>query len=189
MARQALERLRPTLRSEAHGPASPPRVAVVGVGQELNGDDAAGVRVAQALLKRQRAGSSNAPRPVPFSLLVVEAAHAPENCLGAIRRFAPDLVILVDAAEMGDPPGTVRWLDWRDTGSFGTSTHTLSLSMMASYLVAELGCEIGLIGIQAGDTSLGAPMSAAVRQAARTVAHGLAVLLLPAVRSDAHAPR
>jgi hydrogenase 3 maturation protease len=90
---------------------------------------------------------------------------------------------------MGDPPGTVRWLDWRDTDGLDASTHTLSLSMMASYLVAELGCEIGLIGIQAGDTSLGAPMSAAVRQAARTVAHGLAVLLLPAVRSDAHAPR
>ncbi len=189
MAKQALERLRPTLRSEAYGPASPPRVAVVGVGQELNGDDAAGVRVAQALLKRQRAGSSDAPRPVPFSLLVVEAAHAPENCLGAIRRFSPDLVILVDAAEMGDPPGTIRWLDWRNTASFGTSTHTLSLSMMATYLVDELACDIGVIGIQPCNTSLGAPVSAVVRRAVRIVAHGLAAFLLPQAGVGAHTPR
>jgi hydrogenase 3 maturation protease len=190
MARQALGRLRPTPRSDTDVLAArPPHVAVVGVGQEINGDDAAGVKVAQALLKRQRAGSSNAPRPAAFSLLVVEAAHAPENCLGAIRRFSPDLVILVDAAEMGDPPGTVRWLDWRDTCSFGTSTHTLSLSVMARYLAAELGCEIGLIGIQAGDTSFGAPMSPAVRQAARAVAHGLASLLVPSAAPDIRSPR
>lgn len=155
-------------------------MAVVGIGQELNGDDAAGVRVARALLKRQRAGSSNAPRPAPFSLLVIEAAHAPENCMGAIRRFSPALVILVDAAEMGDPPGTIRWLDWRDAGSLGTSTHTLSLSMMARYVVAELACDIGLIAIQAQDTSLGAAVSPPVRRAIRSVCRALTMLLLSA---------
>lgn len=153
-------------------------MAVVGVGQEINGDDAAGVKVAQALVNRQRAGSSDAPRPASFSLLVVEAAHAPENCTGAIRRFAPDLVILVDAAEMGDPPGTVRWLDWREAVGLNTSTHTLPPSMVARYLAAELSCEVALIGIQVQDTSLGAGISPPVRHAIRTVTHGLAALLL-----------
>jgi hydrogenase 3 maturation protease len=164
-------------------------VAVVGVGQELNGDDAAGVKVAQALLKRQRAGSSDAPRPAPFSLLVVEAAHAPENCTGAIRRFAPDLVILVDAAEMGDPPGTVRWLDWREAVGLNTSTHTLPPSMVARYLATELSCEVALVGIQVYDTTLGAPVSPAVRRAIRAVAHGLATLLLAPVPSKARPVR
>jgi hydrogenase 3 maturation protease len=164
-------------------------VAVVGVGQELNGDDAAGVKVAQALLKRQRAGSSDAPRPAPFSLLVVEAAHAPENCTGAIRRFAPDLVILVDAAEMGDPPGTVRWLDWREAVGLNTSTHTLQPSMVARYLATELSCEVALVGIQVYDTALGAPVSPAVRRAIRAVAHGLATLLLAPVPSKARPVR
>ena len=155
-------------------------MAVVGVGQELNGDDAAGVRVARALLKRQRAGSSDAPRPAPFSLLVVEAAHAPENCTGAVRRFAPDLVLVVDAAEMGDPPGTIRWLDWREAAGFDASTHTLSVSMLARYLIAELSCEVGAIGIQAQDTSLGAPVSPPVRRAIGSVCRGLTTLLLEA---------
>ena len=155
-------------------------MAVVGVGQEINGDDAAGVKVAQALVNRQWAGSSDAPRPAPFSLLVVEAAHAPENCTGAIRRFAPDFVILVDAAEMGDPPGTVRWLDWRAAAGLNTSTHTLPPSMVARYLAAELSCEVALIGIQVQDTSLGAGISPAVRRAIRSVSRGLTMLLLDA---------
>jgi hydrogenase 3 maturation protease len=151
---------------------------LVGIGQALNADDGAGVLVVQALSKRQRAGSSDAPRPAPFSVLVVEAAHAPENCTGAIRRFAPDLAILVDAAEMGDPPGTIRWLDWQDAGGLGTSTHTLPLSLVARYLATELACEVALIGIQPQDTSLGAPVSAPVRRAIGSVSQALAALLL-----------
>ena len=164
-------------------------MAVVGIGQTLNGDDAAGALVAQGLLKRQRAGRSDAPRPVPFSLLAIEAAHAPENCTGAIRRFAPDLVILVDAAEMGDPPGTIRWLDWRDTAGLGTSTHALPPSMVARYLAAELSCVVAMIGIQAQNTSLGAAVSPPVRRAIRTVTQGLAALLLPCVSSEAQPSR
>jgi hydrogenase 3 maturation protease len=111
---------------------------------------------------------------------VVEAAHAPENCTGAIRRFAPDLVILVDAAEMGDPPGTVRWLDWREAAGLNTSTHTLPPSMVARYLAAELSCEVALVGVQVQDTSLGAGISPAVRRAIRSVSRGLTMLLLDA---------
>jgi hydrogenase 3 maturation protease len=129
-------------------------------------------------LKRQRAGWSDAPRPAAFSVIAIEAAHAPENCTGAIRRFAPDLAILVDAAEMGDPPGTVRWLHWQDTAGLSASTHTLPPSMVARYLIAELSCEVALIGIQPQDTSLGARISPPVRRAVRTVAQGLAALLL-----------
>lgn len=155
-------------------------MAVVGVGQELNGDDAAGVLVARALLKRQRAGWSDAPRPAPFSVLTIEAAHAPENCTGAVRRFAPDLVLLVDAAEMGDPPGTIRWLDWREAVGLDAATHTLPASMLARYLIAELSCDVALIGIQVRDTSLGARISPPVRRAMRSVTQGLATLLLDA---------
>lgn len=155
-------------------------MAVVGVGQELNGDDAAGVLAARALRQRQRAGSSGAHRPAPFSLLVIEGAHAPENCTGAIRQFAPDLVILVDAAEMGDPPGTVRWVDGREAGSLGASTHALPTSLIARYLAAELSCEIGVIGIQVQDTSLGAQVSPPVRRAIGSVCRGLSALLLEA---------
>ena len=164
-------------------------MAVVGVGQELNGDDAAGVKVAQTLSRRQRVGLSDALRPVPVSLLVVEAAHAPENCTGAIRRFAPDLVLLVDAAEMGDPPGTIRWLAWQDTGDLGGSTHTLPPFMLAKFLATEFTCEVALIGIQRQDTRFGAPISPPVRRAVRAVVRELAALLLTSEGRTRSAPR
>lgn len=102
--------------------------------------------------------------------------------MGAIRRFAPALVILVDAAEMGDPPGMIRWLDWRDADGLDASTHALPASMLARYLIAELSCEVAVIGIQVQDTSLGVAVSPPVRRAIGSVRRGLAALLLDAGR-------
>ena len=154
------------------------RVAVVGIGHELKGDDAAGVKVARALLRRQRAGSQDASRPVRISLLVVEAGPAPENVTGAIRRFAPDLIILVDAAEMGEAAGRVRWLAWQDTTGLSAATHALPPYMVAQYLATELSCQVALIGIQLQDNTLGARLTPPVQRAVRTVAAGLAALLM-----------
>ena len=120
---------------------------------------------------------------------MIEGGHAPENCTGAIRRFAPDLVILVDAAEMGDPPGTIRWLDWHEAVGLDASTHSLPPSMVARYLAAELSCEVALIGIQVQDTSLGAGISPPVRRADPRGDPGLAALLLaprPPARPSPH---
>src|SRR5690606_4269264 len=93
-----------------------PRVAVVGIGHDLRGDDGAGVAVARLL--HLELGSDG---PVQ----VVVGGHAPENQVGALRRLRPALVLLVDAADMGAAPGSVRWLDWHDTTGFSASTHTL----------------------------------------------------------------
>jgi len=86
----------------------------------------------------------------------------------------------VDAAVVGDVPGTIRWLDWRDTAGLDASTHALPPSMVARYLAAELSCGVAMIGIQAQNTSLGAPVSPAVRRAIRSVTQGLTRLLLGA---------
>ena len=122
------------------------RVAIVGVGHELRGDDGAGLIAARAL--------ASAARDHDW-LLVIEAGPAPENCTGALRRFCPDLVVLIDAAQMGLEPGSVRWLAWLDSTGISASTHSLPLHLVGSYLRYELGCEIGLIGIQPLSTEIG----------------------------------
>lgn len=141
-----------------------PRLALLGIGHELCGDDAVGVRVAAAL----RPLLSGDPR-----LLVLEAGPAPENFTGALRRFQPDLVILLDSALMGEAPGTVRWLDWQDTEGMSASTHTLPLNILASYLTAELGCTLALIGIQPGQTFADAPLTSPVQAAAYEIVAAL----------------
>lgn len=137
----------------------PPRVAVLGIGQTLRGDDGVGVAVARAL------------RPFAAKdLLVIEAAHAPENCTGEVRRFAPDLVLLIDAAQMNEPPGTIRWLDWRACDGLSASTHTMPLTMLGRYLTAVLPCQIALIGIQPAALDLAETLAPEVAEAALEVA-------------------
>src|SRR5436190_753858 len=79
------------------------RIAILGVGNQFRSDDAAGVLVARALASRECALETE-------HLLIIEAGHAPENTTGELRRFAPDLVLIVDAAEMGETPGTIKWI-------------------------------------------------------------------------------
>lgn len=103
------------------------------------------------------------------SVLVIAAGAAPENHTGVLRRFAPDLVLLVDAAQLDEAPGRVRWLAWQETSGLSASTHTLPPHLLAQYLTGELGCEVALIGIQPGDTTIGAPLSPEVQRAAAEI--------------------
>jgi hydrogenase 3 maturation protease len=142
----------------------PPRIAVVGVGQELSGDDAAGALVARYL------------KPLLVSrpyILILDGGPAPENLTGALRRFAPDLVLLVDAANLGEPPGTVRWLPFEQIDGVSASTHTLPLNMLAQYLRDELGCAVALLGVQPAQMGFGAALSAPVRQSVDDIVQAL----------------
>jgi len=159
------------LRKDAD-PDRPPRVAVVGLGHELRGDDAAGIVVTQRLIRDERPPSAIRP-----SALIVSAGSAPENCTGVLRRFDPDLVMLVDAAQMGAPPGAVRWLAWQETSGLSASTHTMPPYVLAKYLTAELKCQMAVLGIQPADTTLGAPLSAPVERAVNTVIRELTFVL------------
>jgi len=148
--------------------AAKTRIAVVGIGSELRGDDAAGIGVARALAARL--GD-------PPHVRVIDAGAAPENQTGPLRRFDPALVILVAAALMGEAPGAVRWLDWRETDGLSASTHTLPHYLLRKFLAEDLGCGVALIGIQPAGNDLGAPLSAPVEAAVAAVVGGLAEAL------------
>jgi hydrogenase 3 maturation protease len=146
----------------------PFRLAVVGVGNTLNGDDAAGVAVVREMASRL------APPP---HVLLVEGGTAPENLTGLIRRFNPDWTILVDAAWLGEIPGAVAWLDPLESDGFSASTHTLPLSLLSEYLAAEFSCRVSLIGIQPKGLEMDEGLSAAVADAAKQVAEALSALV------------
>lgn len=143
------------------------RLAVLGVGHELRGDDAAGIAVVRALQSLSNERS-----------LFVDAGAAPENFTGVLRDFAPDLVLIIDAAQMNEPPGTTRLLAISDTENCSVTTHTLSCHMLALYLETELHCAVKLLGIQPGQDLLGAELSLAVRQSVRAIVRVLRSLRL-----------
>jgi hydrogenase 3 maturation protease len=146
----------------------PARVAVLGVGNEMNGDDGVGVRVVRALAARMAATPG---------LLLIDGGTAPENFTGPIRRFRPDLIVEIDAAHQEQPPGTLAWLDWREADGMSASTHTLPPSVLASYLTSDLGCQMALIGVQPASLEMGRPLSPEVEAAADCLAAQLAAWL------------
>ena len=132
-----------------------PRTCLVGVGSDLRGDDSAGLVVVRKLLKQTHAEN----------LLIVEGGPAPENVTGKLRAFHPDLVILIDAAQMDEPPGTIQLIPLESIDGMSASSHSLPLSMLASYLTAEIGCEVCVLGIQPAQNEIGSKLSSAVQKA------------------------
>lgn len=154
----------------------------MGIGNELNGDDAAGVftaRLLRSLIEEQlhpkgrdvRADGSFFSSP---QWLIIEAGLAPENFTGVLRRFRPDLILLLDAAQFGHEPGYVAVIDVEQAGGFGASTHMQPLATLAMFLRAELDCEISLLGIQPEHLDFGEPVSAVVEKACAEIAATIA---------------
>jgi hydrogenase 3 maturation protease len=146
----------------------PTRLALLGIGQETRGDDAAGVYLARLLLPLA-VGNPD--------LLVLDVGSAPENFTSGLRHFQPDLILMVDAAQMDQLPGSVCWLDWQNVADGLPATHTFSLNFIADFFKRELGCQVALIGIQPAQNEFAEPLSPVVHQAVKQLSKDLADLL------------
>lgn len=145
-----------------------PRLALLGIGNELNGDDAAGVLAVRALHARL------AFRP---HLLLLEAGLAPEAFTAPLRRFAPDCVILIDAALLDEAPGTLALVDWHQTDGLSATTHTLPPSVLIQFIQHDLGCPVELILIQPESIEFDHPLTPAVKAAIDQLVEELARLV------------
>ena len=155
--RNSLHQLMQQLISERTDPL---RIAIVGIGNEFRNDDAAGVLVARTLLRYENPGHA----------LILRAGHAPENFTNELRTYHPHLVLMVDAADMGEAPGSISLIPFEQIDGMTASTHSLPLSMLSRYLTLELNCAIALIGIQAASNDVGETVNPAVSAAIHEVA-------------------
>jgi hydrogenase 3 maturation protease len=147
--------------NRALGRAEPSlRLAILGVGQELKGDDAAGILLVRGLAKRL---------PKSENLLLVEAGPAPENVTGQLRRFRPDLVILADIAWMELNAGEARWLSPEEAVGVSAFTHTLPLHVVSDYMADELGCEVRIFAIQPVQVDFATPITSQVSSAIKRI--------------------
>ena len=103
-------------------------------------------------------------------LLILDAGPAPENITGELRRFRPEVVILVDAAQMDLPPGSIELILWDSTTGMSAASHMLPLSMLARYLTLEFGCAVHLLGIQPAHNEPDRPLSVSVQGAVEEIA-------------------
>ena len=156
-----MESLKAELASRLKGAV---RVAVLGIGSELRGDDVAGILVINAL-KRSKKIKKN------IKLKTFEGSTAPENVTGEVKTFKPTHLVIVDSADIGEKPGAVLLLRADEVGrGVSFSTHKIPPKILIDYFTHSLKCEIVIIGIQPKCISFGKPASKAVIASSRSVA-------------------
>lgn len=147
---------------------SRPRLALLGLGSELSGDDAAGM-LALGWLERLL--------PPREDVLLLAGSTAPENFTGQLRQWRPELLLLLDAARFRGRVGETRLLDWDQGAQSWCCTHSLPLEIMLDYLRLDLSCRVLLLGFQAGGTEFGSPPSPEIITATREMSQWLADFL------------
>ncbi|HEX3048282.1 MAG TPA: hydrogenase maturation peptidase HycI, partial [Bacillota bacterium] len=149
---EALTALADTLNSGS-------RVAFLGVGSPLRGDDAVGLYLLEGL--KARLSSLPGER---FQFYRGESA--PENFTGVIREFAPAHLVILDAAELGEAPGSFRRINPEDIAEVSFTTHILPLKILVAYFNKVMNCEILIIGVQPQHLEFATTLSSTVQKAA-----------------------
>jgi len=132
------------------------KTAILGVGSVLRSDDGVGMYLIEQLEKRIKHDQ----------FILLGGSTAPENFTGVIKEFAPDILLVVDAAQLGLHVGEIRVIDSDEIEGMTFSTHMLPLSIMFKYLLMEIDCEIICIGIQPQNTDQGFGLCEEVQHAA-----------------------
>jgi hydrogenase 3 maturation protease len=110
------------------------KVALVGVGNRMRGDDAIGPVLIDLVMGK-----------VPHA---IDADGAPENVTAAIRRLKPSAIIFLDAASLGEAPGSARIVEAGEMEKLEASIHNFSLDVVMEYLEGTTGADVFLVGVQ-----------------------------------------
>ena len=129
------------------------QLVILGVGNELGGDDSLGLSAARKL-KEALSGISGVE--------VLAVGNAPENFTGLVRRLSPSHILLIDAAEMGETAGTIKLVESHQIEGMIPSTHSFPLNMLVRYLEQEIGSRVLILGMQPKKLVFGTSMSTEV---------------------------
>ena len=135
------------------------KTVFLAIGSELRGDDAAALVTAAKL--------EEAALPGNFKVLL--GYTAPENLTGEIKRFAPDRLIICDAADSASAPGEISIISADDIQGAAFSTHTMPMNIFIDYISRDNPCKALIVGIQPEAVEFGAGLTDKVKKAAENL--------------------
>ncbi len=106
---------------------------LLGIGNTLLGDDGVGNHIASLV----RARGWNA----------IDCGTMPENFTVVVRRHHPEILVLVDATDLGLSPGEFRMVSDNHIEDVSIGTHNMPLSFLMEYLAESAG-RVLFIGVQ-----------------------------------------
>lgn len=129
------------------------RLLIVGVGNRIRGDDAAGCSAIRMLRGKAKG-----------NVLLMDCGGVPENFTSEMKRAGPSHIIFIDAVDMGTDPGEFRFVESDELMERSLSTHKQSLKILFAVLREGIpGVKIKLIGIQPKTIDFGKGISRPVR--------------------------
>jgi len=138
------------------------RVVIIGMGNELRGDDAVGLQVIRLL------------KPYENDRLTVFEGHMmPETFVAPACAKKPTHLLIVDAAELGGPPGTWRLLTSDELDESIFTTHSIPTTAMATEIQHRCGSQVMFLGIQPKQREITLSLSKECQQAARDIVRSL----------------
>ena len=140
------------------------RILILGVGNRLRGDDGAG-----SILIERLQGKVDIP--------LIDAGDVPENYLGPIEAAGADVVLVVDATDMGANVGDAAIFDIEQVQGMPVSTHTANLGLLFKVMPPETRPQVIVLGIQPGNMELGQGLSGEVYTTIASLTEMLIVFL------------
>ena len=111
------------------------KTVVLGIGNTLKGDDAAGSLLIEKIKK--------------FSnFLCINCEEVPENYTGDIISEKPDTLLIIDAVNIGSEPGDIFILKPEQLQDDCSDAHRVPLKVLILYLKNYIEPDIYILGIQ-----------------------------------------
>lgn len=122
------------------------KVVIVGMGNTMRADDGFGPALIERLKPKVKA-------------VCFDAGTSPENYTGKIIKEKPDVILIIDAVDLGVEVGRYEILEKDNIIKTGFTTHDISCNLLMEYLERETEAKIYMLGVQPKDISFGGKMS------------------------------
>ncbi|MFC1490215.1 hydrogenase 3 maturation endopeptidase HyCI [Candidatus Latescibacterota bacterium] len=131
-------------------------VVIIALGNELRGDDSAGILFGNLL-----SGI--------VSLNIINAGDTPENFTSIIAEKHPETILIADAMDFGGIPGDIKFVPGERLAKESSSTHG-SLRLFVDFLKISTSANIFVLGFQPKSIALGEDISPEVYESVKRVA-------------------
>ncbi|XRO77661.1 hydrogenase maturation peptidase HycI [Methanocaldococcus sp. 10A] len=143
------------------------KLVVIGIGNELKGDDAIGIYTVKNLMRyfekeKEFVNIKN--------LYLINAGTTPDFFTDVLKEINPTHILIIDCALMDKDVGEVKIIKEDEIINYSFSTHTLPLSIIVKYLKKFINSEVIILGIQPKIIDF-CPISEEVKLAGDKLAH------------------